>query len=175
MHRYLQVLSSRLKSGAAPGDLLAELPGWEVRLAASLRNEGLAPSLAAREAPRALRSLSATLRDPIGRWILAPHPAASNELELTSAGGHSLRADRIFAAGDSPGLDGITSVWIVDFKTSDPGSRSEALFAEAELAKYRPQLQAYADIFRSATQDPRKIQLALYYPGSAHFLHWVIV
>jgi ATP-dependent helicase/nuclease subunit A len=172
VHRYLQLLSTRLEAELTPEALLAELPSWEPRLTASLRGEGLVPSLAVREASRAVRFLISALRDATGRWILAPHATSTSEHELVALTGRTLRADRIFIAGSAPGLTGSDCVWIVDFKTTEVGSRSADAFAESEIAKYRPQLQSYAEIYRSATAAIRPIHLGLYYPGTARFLHW---
>ena len=181
VHRYLQLLAERLSSACRDegvtaetllAELLAGLPSWEPRLTASFRGEGLAPIPAAREAGRAVRALTHTLTDATGRWILAPHPSAATEAELTSPGGRVLRADRIFSSGPAPGSHGETCIWIVDFKTTDEGSRSGEGFAEDEVARYRPQLNAYAEIYRSATGHTRPVHLGLYYPLSARFFHW---
>ena len=70
VHRYLQVMAGRMAAGVGAEALAAELPGWGARLTASLRGEGLAPVVAAREAARALRALTLTMGDEVGRWIL---------------------------------------------------------------------------------------------------------
>jgi ATP-dependent helicase/nuclease subunit A len=201
VHRYLQVLAGRLSpdagrlsrdasllpvpAGAAPLDhlatsLLAELPSWEPRLYASLRGEGLPPSDAAREATRALRALTLTLSDPVGHWILGPHASAASEQTLTLAtqpglGGsaRSLRIDRTFVSGPTPLSSATGCIWIVDFKTAEPGSRSPEAFAAAEIATYSPQLEAYAALRRSlpgAGLSP--LRLGLFYPLIPKLLHW---
>jgi ATP-dependent helicase/nuclease subunit A len=177
VHRYLQVLAARLDTGVTCDDLLAELPGWESRLVASLRGEGLPPALATREAGRAARALSLALGDPVGRWILSPHPSAASERALTvgSADTHSLRVDRTFIAGDAPLSPGQDCIWIIDFKTSEQGSRSDAEFESTETAKYREQLEAYAALRRELPEGHAPIRLGLFYPLIPKLIHWLSV
>jgi ATP-dependent helicase/nuclease subunit A len=174
VHRFLELLSTRLESVNDPAALLAELPSWQPRLLASLRSEGLAPAHAEREAPRALLALQNTLTDPIGRWILTPHPGAANERSLTTASA-TLRADRTFLAGPTPltgGPDANTAIWIIDFKTTEQGSRSPELFEREELLKYRAQLERYAATRRSLSNTASPIHLGLFYPLIPRLIHW---
>jgi len=186
VHRYLQQLAERFAanpSPTAPNQLLAELPSWLPRLEASLRGEGLPPALAAAEAPRALDALTLTLADPIGRWLLAPHPQASSELSLTTQRLRTLRVDRTFLAGPEPagpepagpepaGSAAPTHIWIVDFKTTTQGARSAAAFREAELAKYREQMETYAELRRGLPDGHLPIRLGLFYPLLPALFHW---
>jgi ATP-dependent exoDNAse (exonuclease V) beta subunit len=164
VHRFLQLVSARLEQSNEPEVLLLELPTWEPRLVAALRGEGLAPSYAQRAATRALTALQNTLLDPIGRWILSPHPGASSERSLATSGYSVQRADRTFFAGTSPLSLGEDSIWIVDFKTTEQGSRSAERFAQDEILKYHLQLQRYATILRALPHGERPIHLALFYP-----------
>jgi len=174
VHRYLQVIAARLDGGLSSDDLLAELPTWIPRLTASLRGEGLPPPLATREAARALRALTLTLTDPTGRWILSPRATAASERALTmaSADARSLRVDRTFVAGDAPLSEANQCIWIVDFKTTEQGSRSDADFAASETAKYRDQLEAYATLRRSLPDGDLPIRLGLYYPLLPKLVQW---
>jgi ATP-dependent exoDNAse (exonuclease V) beta subunit len=162
VHRYLQLLATRLTATAATA-LLAELPAWLPRLTASLRNEGLAPSLAASESKRALLALTNTLQDPTGLWLLSPHAAAANEFSLTT-NLQTLRVDRTFLAGDT--------IWIIDFKTTDPGGRPPDSFAASERAKYSAQLEAYATLRRTQPGGSLPIRLGLYYPLIPRLIDW---
>jgi ATP-dependent exoDNAse (exonuclease V) beta subunit len=177
VHRYLQVIATRLDRGASCDDLLAELPAWESRLMTSLRGEGLAPVLAAREAARARRALALTLGDPVGRWILSPQDSAASERALTTASpdARSLRVDRTFIAGDEPLLSGQSCIWIIDFKTTEQGARSDAGFETAEIAKYRAQLEAYAALRRRLPDGHLPIRLGLFYPLVPRLIHWLSV
>lgn len=177
VHRYLQVLAVKMEGGASCEELLAELPSWEARLMASLRGEGLPPAIATREAGRAGLALARALGDPVGRWILSPHASAASERALTmaSAEARSLRVDRTFVAGDAPMSAGEGCIWIVDFKTSEQGSRSDAAFEAAEIEKYRAQLEAYAALRRALPDGGLTIRLGLFYPLVPRLIHWLSV
>lgn len=172
VHRFMQLLASRIAGGAAPDQLLGDLPTWEPRLQAALRNEGVGPAIAQREVPRALTALRNVLTDPIGRWILAATEGAASELSIASLDSSLLRADRTFIAGAAPLLTGGDRIWIVDFKTSEQGSRSLELFEEEELLKYRAQLDRYAGVLRELSGSSHEIMLGLYYPLIPRLLHW---
>ena len=171
VHRYLQLLSDRLTTSPSH-QLLTELPTWEPRLLASLRGEGLSPTQYQREASRALAALTSALNDPTGLWILSPQPSATTERTLTSATALTLRVDRTFLAAASPLTTGDTHLWIVDFKTTEQGSRTAAQFESDERSKYTAQLESYATAQRTLDPTPRPIILALYYPLIPHLIHW---
>jgi ATP-dependent exoDNAse (exonuclease V) beta subunit len=173
VHRFLQFLSASLAAGETPETLLANLPSWGPRILAALRNEGVAPATSQREAPRALSALRNALADPTGRWILSTHHAAATEHSIASFDASVLRADRTFLAGGSPLADGDDCLWIIDFKTTEQGSRSPERFEQDELLKYRPQLERYASVLRELSPEPRKIVLGLYYPLIPRLLHWI--
>jgi hypothetical protein len=143
-------------------------------LIASLRGEGLPPPLASREAGRAGLALMQMLGDPVGRWILSPHASAASEQALTMASpdGRSLRVDRTFVAGDAPMSAGEGCIWIVDFKTSEQGSRPDATFEATEMEKYRAQLEAYASLRRALPDGGLPIRLGLFYPLVPRLIHW---
>jgi len=174
VHRYLQLLATQIERNATCDELLAELPSWEPRLATSLRGEGLPPGLVAREAVRAQKALALTLGDPVGRWILSPHALAASEQALTVAtpGARGLRVDRTFLAGVEPLLTGESHIWIVDFKTTLQGPRSDEEFEATEIAKYKAQLEAYASLRRSLPGGTASIQLGLFYPLLPRLLYW---
>ena len=187
VHRYLQRLAKLLQAEADqvqnPTDfktedswqaIAAQIPSWRPALQASLRGEGLSSTLAQRESARAERALTLALRDPVGRWILSPHPSAASEqtLKLAAAEAQALRLDRTFLASTEPNADGNDRIWIVDFKTTEQGTLSEAAFEAEELAKYKDQLEAYATLRRTLPDGDLPIQLGLYYPLIPRLLHW---
>jgi ATP-dependent exoDNAse (exonuclease V) beta subunit len=173
VHRYLQLLATRLMTTEA-NKLQAELPSWQSRLETSLRGEGLPPTVAAREATRALRALTLTLGDPVGLWILSPHAGAASESGLTAADAavRSFRVDRTFLAGPETLSTGESCIWIVDFKTTEQGARSDAAFAASEMEKYRDQLETYADLRRALPDGHLHVRLGLYYPLIPRLLSW---
>jgi ATP-dependent exoDNAse (exonuclease V) beta subunit len=194
VHRYLQRLAQLLQqrastpensadllsepTGTLRDDLLdalaAEIPSWRPALAASLRGEGLSSTLAQRESARAERALTLALQDPVGRWILSPHPSAASEqtLKLAASEVQALRLDRTFLAAAEPNAHGSESIWIVDFKTTEQGNLSDADFEAEETAKYKGQMEAYAALRRTLPDGDRPIQLGLYYPLIPRLLHW---
>lgn len=173
VHRFLQFVGANLAGGETPETLLADLSSWEPRLMAALRGEGVTPAVSQREAPRALIALRNALTDRAGRWILSPHEAATSERPIVSLSAAVLRADRTFVAGTSPLEDGNNTVWIIDYKTTDQGSRSLERFSQDELLKYRVQLERYASVLRELSPEPRSIVLGLYYPLIPRLLHWI--
>lgn len=177
VHRYLQVLAIRLGSGETREALIAELPTWRPRLHASLRGEGLPPVVATHEVVRAERALSMALGDRVGAWILSPHELAASEhlLTMESPEARSLRVDRTFVAGEVPLSTGTGCIWIIDFKTSEQGSRSDEEFEAGEITKYRAQLEAYADVRRSLPNGQLSIRLGLYYPLVPRLISWMSV
>jgi ATP-dependent helicase/nuclease subunit A len=173
VHRYLQLLASRLEHDPSPSALLADLPNWLPRLTAGLRSEGLAPATLDRLAQRSLQALQQALQDETGRWILSPHPAAHSEQALhLSAAASEIRVDRTFLAGPDPFSQATSHLWIVDFKTTEQGSRSDAHFVEQEKSKYSAQLESYARAQRAIPGAPVSVMLGLYYPLVPRLISW---
>jgi ATP-dependent helicase/nuclease subunit A len=180
-HRYLQQLAELLDAGAAMDALAAEIPSWQPRLAASLRNEGLPQAQAAKDAIRGVEVLRRTLADPVGRWILSRQDAATSEHAVSVATqgpvARSLRADRILTASEPPpGVAGVPAgrlLWVIDFKTAEQGSRSDSLFAAQQREQYGPQLESYAASIAAAGAQPPPTALALYFPQAGQFLWWL--
>ncbi len=180
VHRFLDFAAERMSEGTSADSLLLEMPSWHRRVQTTLRAEGLAPVVAARDADRAVRALEATLRHPEGRWLLTPSRGASSERTLRAQDaqqnaiwGRVLRADRILSAGARPLSSGTdTHLWIADYKTADAGGRPLAAFFESEQAKYQSQLETYAAALQMSGKETRPIMLALYYPLLTHLLYW---
>lgn len=179
VHRFLELAAERLSGGQTLEDLIAELPGWGDRIRTSFRAEGVPLPILQCDSARALQALAATLQGPEGRWLLSPHPGARNERGLqltgdpvTGAGPRNLRADRVFLAGPDPLSMVRSHLWIVDFKTAEPGGRDPKAFLETEKVKYLPQMQAYARAAASAGGPTHPIMLALFYPALTQLLYW---
>ncbi len=168
VHGFLELLSQRAAAGQGREELLAEVPEWTPRVATILRAGGIGPGVVERLAGRVLAGLMATLRDPGGWWLLAPHPGAASEQTLVSAT-QTIRTDRTFLAGGEPLSEGETHVWIVDYKTSTHAQAGIEEFLERERARYAPQLEAYA---RELGGDGKPVRLALYYPMMAKLVWW---
>lgn len=173
VHRFLELLTERLADGVSADTVVNDISSWEPRLLAALRNEGLAPASAAREASRAISALRNALQDPIGRWILSAHESATTEHSIASLDSSLLRADRTFLAGSRPLIDGNDRIWIIDFKTTEQGSRTPEHFEQDELRKYRLQLERYGAVIRELFPGC-EISLGLYYPLIPRLLHWTL-
>jgi hypothetical protein len=83
-----------------------------------------------------------------------------------------MRVDRSFRAGSSTLSTGDTHLWIIDFKTSEQGSRTDDDFAAQEKAKYSSQLEAYARAQLGLPGAPASIILGLYYPLGQRLISW---
>jgi hypothetical protein len=110
------------------------------------------------------------MEDAVGRWILSPQRGAASESALVMEDARMLRVDRTFVAGAEPLSEGEAFVWIVDFKTTEQGSRSVEEFVAGEKAKYRAQMEAYAAVRRGGDEAP--IRLGLYYPLGVGLVWW---
>jgi ATP-dependent exoDNAse (exonuclease V) beta subunit len=172
VHRFLQLASADLEGGQNTEAMAANLASWEPRISAALRNEGLSTAAATRETPRALDALRKTLQDPVGKWILSGHARSTSEYSIASAGSSVLRADRTFLAGSAPLSQSEDRMWIIDFKTTEQGSRSSQRFEQDELLKYREQLERYAKVLMDLTPELAHVMLGLYYPLIPRLLHW---
>jgi len=168
VHAFLEVLAERIAGGAEAESLLREVAGWKQRVEAVVRGMGVAPGDVKEIAAATLRGLENTLHDETGRWVLAAHAEARSEqtLELEE---RTLRLDRSFFAGAEPMTTGESHLWIVDFKTSEPGRRDPETFFTEEKETYRPQMEAYAAAFGG---DGKPMRLALYYPLEQRLIWW---
>ncbi|MGC9158036.1 MAG: UvrD-helicase domain-containing protein [Terracidiphilus sp.] len=148
----------------------AALAQLEPRAAAQARAAGLAPSQAAHLAAQALRLAMAASEDPVGAWILSPHPGAASESGWSGVFAGTLRTvrpDRIFRAGSMPCSEEGNCWWIIDYKTS----HADLLDPESDLPalrqRFAPQIEVYVQLLRrlqglAATDGT--IRVGLYYP-----------
>ena len=167
VHALFERASRELKRGVPAADLRAALRDLESQAAGVARNQGLPPAEAESCARLAAKALEAALTDPVGVWILKPHPEAQSEVSWTGVVegvSRTLRIDRSFLAGAEPLSEGSDCLWIVDYKTADYGDAGLDIFLEAERGKYEKQLQDYALMMRLVHGEDLKLRLALYYP-----------
>jgi len=113
------------------------------------------------------QALTATLADTRGRWILDnSHAQARSEYALSHFDGQRLATgiiDRTFV--DAEGIR-----WIVDYKTSRHRGGDEEVFLAREQARYRKQLENYAQLLRGLEQ--RRVKVGLYFPLLRRFVEW---
>jgi hypothetical protein len=120
-----------------------------------------------------LNAVGDCLKDSYGAWILAAHLSAQSEVSWTgwnSSALETLRADRVFVAGNAPGAAGETHLWIVDYKMSAPSGNED--FLTHQRAMYAPQLARYALAVREAQGIDLPVRFALYYPRIARLDWW---
>jgi ATP-dependent exoDNAse (exonuclease V) beta subunit len=167
VHGFLEVLAKALSTGTDADALLGEVAGWESRIAAVLRSDGLSPDSLQRLVPRVMTALTNTLHDPEGLWVLRAHEDAASEYALTSwvESRSNVRLDRIFRAGIAPLVEGSDCLWIVDYKTTTHGGEGVEEFLAKERAKYTAQMEAYARVMKDA-------RVGLYYPMLPRFIWW---
>ena len=141
------------------------------RLRAELASEGV-PADALDAAQTALdEAITGVLASERGRWLFAPgHEAAASEWALAGvddAAGtiRHVAIDRSFVA------DGVR--YIVDFKTGTHAGGGADAFLDAEVERYRGQLEQYARLVWCL--DPRPIRLALFHPRIDGWRAWDFV
>jgi ATP-dependent helicase/nuclease subunit A len=171
VHALLEELAGIDTAGA-----VAEVANWRGRALAMLRAGGLPRADAEPKSAEVVRALTAVLKDATGRWILGARAGAGTEISWSAWAAsetvRSLRGDRIFRAGATPGSTEETHLWIVDYKTANHGTSGLDTFLEGEKAKYRQQLEAYAAVMRKVQGENLPICLALYYPLLSRLVWW---
>jgi ATP-dependent exoDNAse (exonuclease V) beta subunit len=137
------------------------------RVVRELAGLGFTGAEAESAADQVLGAVASTLVDARGRWLFDPHHTdAHSEYALTGirdgAPVHVV-LDRSFVDAD-----GVR--WIVDFKLSQHQGAGRDLFLDSEQARYRAQLDAYAEVVRGIGAQP--IRLGLYFPLLAAWREW---
>jgi ATP-dependent exoDNAse (exonuclease V) beta subunit len=172
--------------GTAIHTLLEELArlrkdrGWEAarsalasikpRIAAQVRAFGLDQPQSTEIATQALQLALDASYDPIGSWILSPHlSGASEEGWVGMVGGElrSVRVDRVFKAGPTPGTEEGDCWWIIDYKAACTANFDPARPVQDLRAFFGPQIESYAQILRNlqGKDEPGcTILVGLYYP-----------
>jgi len=155
--------------------LFDEVAGWRARALAILRSSGLPRAEAEPLSAEVVRALQAVLRDPTGRWILGARAGAKNEISWSTWAGEvvqTLRGDRIFHAGATPGSEEATHLWIVDYKTARHGVSGIDAFLAEEKEKYARQLESYAEVMRKVQGNALPLRMALYFPLLTRLVWW---
>ena len=182
VHALLQQLAHLLETQASE-EACRRMLQLKPRIAAEIRAAGVEASQAGHLAEQAIEAALKAAADPIGKWILAPHAEAQNEIRWTGVIAGSLRTvqvDRIFRAGPAPQITGAAAGeedaqedtwWIVDYKTAHEEDLDRAA-ALPELRRiFAPQIEAYAKILRNLRGANAAVRGGLYYPRMA-LLDW---
>src|SRR5690606_3495291 len=126
---------------------------------------GLERDAARRGVATIVTALRRVVEDEVGRWILRARAEAASEVELVVENGgylERLKLDRTFVE------DGVR--WIIDFKTGTHEGADLEAFLDAEVERYRAQLERYARAMRGI--DARPIKVGLYFPLLRAFKAW---
>jgi ATP-dependent exoDNAse (exonuclease V) beta subunit len=126
-------------------------------------------------AQEVVNAVETCMRDPHGAWILRQRPGAESETSWTGwfeGALQTLRADRVFDAGDEPGREGSRCTWIVDYKMSAPAGEAIEVFLARQRELYAPQLAHYANALRSVRAVDRPLRFGLYYPRFGRLDWW---
>jgi ATP-dependent exoDNAse (exonuclease V) beta subunit len=171
VHSFLEIVTRQLTGMTSAEEILREVAGWGPRISSVLRSDGLPSTRIERMTERVKTALENTLQDPEGFWILSHRNEAASELALTSwdEARRSVRLDRVFRAGATPGTQGDDYLWIVDYKTTTHGREGVEAFLAGEREKYSAQMETYA---RMVERAAGKVRLALYYPMIPRLLWW---
>jgi ATP-dependent helicase/nuclease subunit A len=152
-----------------------EVAGWRARASAILRSSGLPRNEADPLSAEVVRALQGVLRDPAGLWILGARAGAKNEISWSTWAGEvvqTLRGDRIFHAGATPGSIEETHLWIVDYKTARHGASGIDAFLAEEKEKYARQLESYAEVMRKVQGNALPLRMGLYFPLLTRLVWW---
>lgn len=172
VHDFLEISAKRIARGTGADEMLKEVAGWEPRIGAVLRSNGLPISRIEQLAFRVRTAIENMLRDAEGRWILDAREDASTELALTSwtEARRSVRLDRVFRAGAEPLAMGSKCLWIIDYKTTAHGPEGIEEFLAGERLRYSAQLETYARMVKDTAHE---IRVGLYYPMLPRLIWWV--
>ena len=88
-------------------------------------------------------------------WLLGPQTDARNEYRLTAM----LNGERRQLVIDRSFTDADGKRWIVDYKTSSCEGADKEGFLDRERARYKSQLERYAEVHRAI-----ETSLGLYFP-----------
>jgi ATP-dependent exoDNAse (exonuclease V) beta subunit len=170
--RHVGVVAHRAYAQLAREGLGRWDPARVARERARLRQELAIEGVAAAELDAALVALEAAIGGVLaskrGRWLFAPEQeSAASEWAL--AGGDEATGGIVHVAIDRTFVAAGVR-WIVDFKTGTHEGGEREGFLDAEVLRYRDQLERYARLVRRL--DDRPIRLALFYPRLDGWRDW---
>lgn len=169
--RHIGTVTHRLLQECARAGVIdmRQLDGARLHVAAerALAVAGVPAEGIARAAERVLDAVRSTLEDERGRWILDPdHEDARCEYALS--GVHDGRL--ISAVIDRCFIDAAGVRWIIDYKTGTHEGSGTEDFLDREQARYREQLERYAELFRR--REDRPVRMGLYFPLLRGWREW---
>jgi ATP-dependent exoDNAse (exonuclease V) beta subunit len=180
VHALMEPLANVLAAPRPEAETARAIEALERPAFLHLLQAGMPRHEAATKAKEIQQVLQTVARDRDARWLLAAHPMpedihAAFEIPLTATYRNEIRrvrVDRMFLAGAAPHAPGQDCLWIVDFKTAQPGQRDKETFLANERELHAEQLHTYADILQSMYPSCLEIRVGLYYPLLPHFAWW---
>jgi hypothetical protein len=149
-------------------------------ISARVQAAGIGQVQAAQIASEALQIALNASHDPIGAWILSPHTSAASEVSwagVVSGLLRTVRVDRVFQAGSTPGAEGEECWWIIDYKTAHAGNLGPAQALQEFRKLFSPQVLAYAGLqpnMQGKDASGCSIRVGLYYPLMSQLDWWKI-
>ena len=166
VHKLLEELA-RLRMNLEWEAARSALRRVEARVAAQVRGLGVGQCKAGEIAAEALEIVLKASYDPIGSWILSPHPGAASEASWAGVVAgivRSVRVDRVYKAGSAPGVKGEECWWVIDYKTAQGGDIDPATSLATLRRVFAPQVEAYGRVLRNLHGTEAPILVGLYYP-----------
>jgi ATP-dependent exoDNAse (exonuclease V) beta subunit len=166
VHRLLEELT-RLRTGLEWDAARSALGGIEGHIAAKLRAVGLDQPMARQIAAEALQLALKASFDPTGAWVLSAHANAASEESwagVVNGGLRTVRVDRVFRAGPTPGTERGDCWWIIDYKTAHADDVDPAQAMPALREVFAPQVEAYGQLLRNLHGAEACVFAGLYYP-----------
>jgi ATP-dependent exoDNAse (exonuclease V) beta subunit len=174
VHSLLEELA-RLRTSQDWPAARAALQRFEPGIAARVRALGVDQSQAAAVAGEALQLALNASNDRTAQWILSPHTDAAAEVRwagVVAGSVRTVRVDRVFRAGLTPGSDGEEAWWIVDYKAAQAAEPDAATALPGLRELFAPQVEAYARILRNLHGEGAVLRAGLYYPRMLLFDWW---
>jgi len=142
VHRWLQRIGEDALKGWDPTRVETLRPLFARQLA----RRGVPPGEIDGAVALVVRSLTNSITDERGRWILGPHPEAKSEYRVRAVvegGARTYVMDRVFTT-----TEGVR--WLVDFKTSWQQGSGIDVFLDRESARYASKISTYVVVLNCA-------------------------
>jgi len=163
VHRVLQQMG-REGLAAWPAERLGEMRPY---LESSLNAAGVPEAALPTAVSRAQTALTQIMESPRGRWIFEQGgPEARSEYAISGV----LRGRLVRAVVDRTFVDDQGFRWVVDYKTGFHEGGDPEAFLDAEMERYRPQLERYAAML--GRMDGRPVKMGLYFPLLGGWREW---
>lgn len=158
-HQWMQIMGEQ-------GCLKVDDGMMRVKVQQQLVELGVLPRHLDEATQRVLHVLDVCVKDSRGQWVLNnQHEDSQFELSLSGVVDEAIihyRLDRTFVDEGKR--------WIIDFKTSRHDDDDKEQFLDAEVTRYKAQLERYAQLM--SKKESRPIMLGLYYPEFAGWRSW---